>query len=484
MTVERVEYGGGSVVVYRADVRVALASLDEGCVQCCVTSPPYWGLRAYGTEPQVWATADCGLWVADCEHVWGADLPPHHPGQVEQTKWKNAEAAGKGQTAASGAFCYKCGAWRGELGHEPTSDLYVEHLVEVFRGVRRVLRDDGCFWLNIDDSYDGQGELCNVPHRLAEALRADGWRWRQTVIWPKAAPMPESVKGWRWERCRVKAENGIDWIPCPGCDKCRPNGGYVIRRGSWRCTTAHEYIFMFVKSDRYFCDGEAVKEPFADSRMGNPGGGGQYAKSCPYQNQSENQQSGLQKGIWNEDGAHTGANPRSVWRIKGEPSRFKHYASFPSGLPRRCIQASTSEKGCCPKCGTPWAPVVEWQAMVLERSGRGKEMGKYGTTCTSGKMVSPPMSRVLDYRPACSCPPADPVPCVVLDPFAGTGTTLAVAVELGQRAIGIELNPEYLPMIRKRIETAVEARRIVQGGTPLTGDPARDAAVEGRRTFF
>ena len=80
--------------------------------------------------------------------------------------------------------------------------------------------------------------------------------------------------------------------------------------------------------------------------------------------------------------------------------------------------------------------------------------------------------------------PLPPVPCTVLDPFAGTGTTLAVAVELGQRAIGIELNPAYLPMIRARVENAVEARRIEIGRAPLTGDPAKDAAIEGPRTFF
>ncbi|HUU23598.1 MAG TPA: DNA methyltransferase, partial [Phycisphaerae bacterium] len=261
---------------------------------------------------------------------------------------------------------------------------------------------------------------------------------------------------------------------CPGCDKCRPHGGYVLRRGSWRCTTAHEYIFMFVKGDRYFCDGEAVKEPSAEAT----------AERNRYSRITEDNADEQYAVRHDHETTATGANPRSVWRIRGEPSRFKHYASFPSGLPRRCIKASTSSAGCCPQCGTPWAPVVEWQAMVIERSGRGEEMGKFGATCTSGKMVSPPMSRVLDYRPSCSCPPADPVPCTVLDPFAGTGTTLAVAVELGQRAIGIELNPAYLPMIRARVENAVEARRIEIGRAPLTGDPAKDAAIEGPRTFF
>ena len=112
-----------------------LRSLRAQSIQCVVTSPPYWGLRDYGLEPVVWGGE------AGCAHEWGPLGPAHHPGQVEQTKWKNAEAAGKGQTAASGAFC-PCSAWRGSLGLEPTPDLYVEHLVAVFREVRRGLRGD------------------------------------------------------------------------------------------------------------------------------------------------------------------------------------------------------------------------------------------------------------------------------------------------------------------------------------------------------
>ena len=463
MTVERVEYGGGNVVVYRADVLDGLKKLASSSVHCIVTSPPYWALRSYlkADDP----------------------LKPL------------------------------------EMGGEATPEAYIERMVVAFRECRRVLRKDGVFWLNISDSYghascgggspvgpragratdklrrdesnirgDWANQLQNIPHRLAEALRADGWRWRQTVIWPKAAPMPESVKGWRWERHRVKAENGIDWIPCPGCDKCRPNGGYVLRRGNWRCTTAHEYIFMFVKGDRYFCDGEAVKEPSAEATVSR----NNYSRITE---DNADEQYAVQH---DHETTATGANPRSVWRIKGEPSRFKHYASFPSGLPRRCIQASTSERGCCPKCGTPWSPVVErigGPPLGDHRKLEGFISEGYceahptGTLC--GKSLSDlykkygyPEIRIESYRPSCSCPPADPVPCIVLDPFAGTGTTLAVAVELGQHAIGLELNPEYLPMIRERVEGAIEERRIVQGGTPLTGDPAQDVVIEGRRTFF
>ena len=460
-----------------------LAQLGDGSVHCIVTSIPYWGLRSYlkADDP----------------------LKPL------------------------------------ELGCEPTPEAYIENMVEVFRGCRRVLRDDGVFWLNVGDSYASSppgnkpntskdssglpnsrenlemrraaqawkkdygdlrsGELCNVPHRLAEALRADGWRWRQTVVWAKAAAMPEPLKGWRWERCRVKVadgpETGTSWnqkVPCdsggpgagghrapvyescPGCDKCRPHGGHVLRRGSWRCTTAHEYIFMFVKGDRYFCDGEAVKVPSVEATVSR----NQYSRILE---DSADEQYAVRH---DHETTAPGANPRSVWRIRGEPSRFKHYASFPSGLPRRCIKASTSEAGSCPECGTPWAPVVETRTADKINPRPFSKPGNEENRGDVGRIYEESVTDLIDYRPSCSCPPADPVPCTVLDPFAGTGTTLAVAVELGQRAIGIELNPAYLPMIRARVENAVEARRIEIGRAPLTGDPIKDAAIKGPRTFF
>ncbi len=123
--------------------------IDPRSIQCCITSPPYWRLRDYKTEPLVWGGD------VNCDHDWGDDLPPHHPGQVEQTKWKDADAAGAGGVKSCGNFCSKCGAWRGHLGLEPTPEMYVDHLVEIFRGVKDTLKDDGTLWLNLGDSYAG-----------------------------------------------------------------------------------------------------------------------------------------------------------------------------------------------------------------------------------------------------------------------------------------------------------------------------------------
>ena len=136
-----------------ADVREGLAGLPDESVQCCVTSPPYWGLRDYGLEPVV-----CG--GDGCAHEWSSEGYVRERGNVDpdtrtitgSKEYYGEDSAGKiGRT--TGQFCLHCGAWRGSLGLEPTPELYVEHLVQIFREVRRVLRKDGTVWLNLGSSY-------------------------------------------------------------------------------------------------------------------------------------------------------------------------------------------------------------------------------------------------------------------------------------------------------------------------------------------
>ncbi len=387
--------------IHCGDVLAVLATLPAGSVHCCVTSPPYWGLRDYGEA--------------------------------------------------------------GQIGLEATPEEYVAKLVEVFGAVRRVLRDDGTIWLNLGDSYanngksgeqgkSGQrasrtytaseagaapippglkpGDLVGIPWRVAFALQADGWWLRRDVIWSKPNPMPESVAGWRWERCRVRVaaqpqrypaylggQSGGDienqaraeYAPCPGCPKCSPNDGLVLRRGSWRCTTAHEYIFQLAKSPDYFCNAEAVREPVSGTAHAR--GKGTHPKS---------QKAGL--GIKQNESFSADLvshrNPRSVWTITTKPYSEAHFATFPPELPERCIRAGTAENN-CGECGAPWAPVVE--------------------------------KGVTGHRPTCTCN-ADPVPATVLDIFSGAGTTGLVALRLNRNYIGIELKPEYAELSRKRIE--------------------------------
>lgn len=435
------------ITLYYGDCLEVLRAMPAGVVQCVVTSPPYFALRSY--------------------------LDKDDPLKVK------------------------------EIGSEPTPEEFVSTMIEVFREVRRVLRDDGVCFVNLGDSYssetkhggmssgkhnrngaqvprakryDGQplGNLLNIPHRVAEALRADGWIWRQTIVWAKRSPMPESVNGWRWVRCRVKVAPSVrgrnkhaggfgqppqghrdgaafssqsKWVDCPGCPKCEPHGGYILRRGSGRCTTAHEYVFVFAKSQRYFWDGEASKER---SVAGHPSGNGfKRDGRLSYGDRGQEQ-------LW--DG--TQRNPRSVWTLSSEPTSERHFATFPSELVRRCLVAGVSAGGCCPHCGAPWAPVVA-SDRIATRPGLANKIWKHddgdkiGQRSTDSPNLDPQrhiaVTKTLGYRQTCDCPKHEPIGCLVFDPFSGIGTTGQTARHLGCRYVGIDLNSKYLYVAARRI---------------------------------
>lgn len=306
--------------IKQGDAIEVLKIMPEQSVHCCVTSPPYFGLRDYGVE--------------------------------------------------------------GQIGLERTPEEYVDKLVQVFREVRRVLRDDGTLWLNLGDSYNGSEmnrsgqhgykdgrsnrdkrfsvggveglkpkDLVGIPWMVAFALRADGWYLRQDIIWYKPNAMPESVKD--------------------------------------RCTKAHEYIFLLTKSSKYYYDAEAIKEPIAASTV-------ERAKSKNNASTRKDKgaaqwQSGLtpeQQDKWYSNiDKNTVRNKRSVWTVTTKPFKGAHFAVFPPDLIEPCILAG------CPVGGT------------------------------------------------------------VLDPFAGSGTTLLVATQHHRKSIGIELNPEYVEIAKRRLNS-------------------------------
>lgn len=333
--------------------------LKDKSVQCVVTSPPYYGLRDYGTAK--WEGGD-----SRCDH--------HHylGGHGEKSKMQIGSMGT--QTYQYKNICGKCGAHRidNQIGLEQSPEEYVANLVSVFREVWRVLRDDGTVWLNLGDSYatsqsgnktwgNGVGtnkhyengdiglpkryipigikakDLIGIPWRVALALQADGWYLRSDIIWHKPNPMPESVTD--------------------------------------RPTKSHEYMFLLTKSAQYYYDHEAVKEP----------------SKQPEDNRGER---GNRKRFPTDKiagirgpGIYPMANKRTVWTIPTSPYKGAHFATFPPALVEPCIKAGSKEGD------------------------------------------------------------------VILDPFAGSGTTLLVARNLGRSAIGLDLSYTYLhDQARKRLE--------------------------------
>jgi len=321
---------GDGWAVYTGDARAVLPHLPDRSAQCVVTSPPYFALRDYGVI--------------------------------------------------------------GQVGMEPTPAEYVDSLVEVFRQVRRILKDDGIVWLNLGDTYfssakgtggcdpatspkqswkggrNGQGfgavrvspgalavkpkDLIGIPWRVAFALQEDGWYLRQDIIWHKPNPMPESVRD--------------------------------------RCTKAHEYVFMLAKSARYFWDADAMKE----RASGASGWAKQRAKGVNTWKYNDTEERKAQTGqrvdasTFGDVGAR---NRRSVWTIPSKPYKCAHFAVMPPTLVEPCILAG---------------------------------------------------SRAGD---------------VVLDPFSGSGTTAAVAVQHGRRFVGCELNADYAQLTQARVAERLRA---------------------------
>jgi DNA modification methylase len=369
--------------IKQGDALTVLRTMESESVNTCVTSPPYFGLRDYGTAPQIWGSE------SDCVHSWEQIVTPAANGIINgamQGETLSGNSATRGPRTSD--TCSLCGAWRGSLGLEPTPEMFIEHLVWIFREVRRVLRKDGTIWVNIGDSYAGswgnyggqnrgngsQREIINgsaapqkaydglekwrpptanrlegikpkdligIPWMLAFALRSDGWWLRADIIWSKPNPMPESVED--------------------------------------RPSKAHEYIFLLSKSERYFYDAAAIAEPSSAvgpsweqrKAAGEPMRHGLYGAACYGAG-----------GFGAKDGMR---NRRSVWTVTLKGFNEAHFATFPPDLIEPCILAG------CPVGGT------------------------------------------------------------VLDPFSGAGTSGLVALRNDRRYIGIELNPDYAEMSRRRI---------------------------------
>jgi DNA modification methylase len=507
-----------TVTVKPGHVLDVLASLPPKSVHVCVTSPPYWGLRAYGTPPQVWGAAE------GCECVWGPVIFDKKRGQDAGATARagNTKKRVCPPETQQGAFCQRCGAWRGELGSEPTLELFVAHLVEVFEGVKRVLRDDGTLWVNLGDSYNHAqvernadeggafartgrqeglktsrakpsvpglktGDLCMAPARFALAMQEAGWRLRSEITLCKTAPMPESVQGARFERCRVRRsastsartpylanaygeapqgqqtagviDGSAEWADCPGCPKCAATDGYVQRWGSGRPTSATEKLYVFAKgSGPYFYDIEAVRVPNSQGaieRFGKDARISVEGRKYEGMDGTSLAAAATRMPVWQGNG-------RNLWNYvmwSPEPLQAAHYAAYPRWLPRLAIQAGTSERGVCPSCGAPHLRIVDKRYVKSPVHGEGSVVGRHYETGANG-WDGAGLPRVnaetttLGWRPSCPAAchqgrPAAPATC--LDPFSGSGTTVIEANALGRHGIGIELQAKYVDIAHQRL---------------------------------
>lgn len=324
-------------------------------------------------------------------------------------------------------FC-KCGAWHGAYGLEPYVEMYVAHTVEILREIRRVLRPDGVVFWNVGDSYAGKrlprGEgrwgggnvcdatlkpkdLCLIPARVALAAQADDWWVRSRIVWAKPNPMPESVTD--------------------------------------RPTDAYEEILMLTKSAAYFWDAEAVKEKCTESTMTRVALAESRAPKGGYRNM------------------------RNVWQFPTQPYSGAHFAVFPEEIPRRAILASTSSKGACVKCGAPWKRILEVSELKGELPNYTTKYDKLSQQDGAARMALRretlraatgnhddyfPEKRTLGWEPACKCGCEETRPCLVLDPFGGSGTTGRVATELNRRCVLLDLaysSEAYAPLAAERL---------------------------------
>lgn len=423
-----------------------LSQIADGAVQCIVTSPPYWGLRAYAGDQDV-------EWPAVTYRL---------------NEWTEPITIPE---------------WRGPLGLEPSPVAYIGHLILCLREWNRVVRSDGVCWVNLGDSYAGSWgdsghrpersgvpghqreksvaffdrkghpqvnkpvtasvpglkpkDLVGIPFLFALAARADGWWLRSSIPWIK--------------------RNGM-----PGSQGDRP-------------TNSHEMWFMLTKSPTYYYDQEAIKMPIspaskADGRTkrADRGTKGEYAAidgNCGFDlggrirrtsdwffDSMQAIMDGANALLQDEDG-----EPLALV-VNAQPYKEAHYAVFPERLIKPLILASTSEAGCCPSCGSPWRRQIEKPDMKDRPTRKQDAKSNTDAVHVSNNWQDHPKSAGQEYQewrnanpdvttgwaPTCTCNAGDPEPCVVLDPFAGSGTTARVAIRLGLWAILADMSDEYL----------------------------------------
>jgi len=444
--------------IIHGNVLEVLKKLPDESVDCVITSPPYWGKRDYGEET-------CTIWGGNpnCEHEWELEEKELDISPSDKSKLCNGRGANPKLKELKGAvksgFCKKCGAWYGQLGLEPTPEMFIDHLIEIFREVKRVLKPHGNVFINIDDTYSGhmnwtkkwqnkntwcpdepikryapvpQKSLCLVPELFAIRMVYDlGFILRNKIIWAKKVhiykdrttignAMPESVKD--------------------------------------RLCHTHEVVYHFVKKPKYYYDLDAVRIPHKESskeRVKYPVNafGGNPNQLMAKLTKGKKGDSEITKVELNP----LGANPGDVIQINTEPFPEAHFAVFPTKLVEFLIKVGCPEQ-VCKKCGKPREKIVEKGEII---STGGSDRGKWAKSDDKNVQGKKMIARAI-YTIGwtdCGCG-AGFEPGIVLDPFGGSGTTALVALQMARRFILIELNREYCEMALRRIKPYLTQQRL------------------------
>jgi len=393
----KIYFKNSNGILYQGHVLDVLKQLPDECVDCVITSPPYWCLRRYPNADTIWDGK------SDCKHEW------------------------------EGEFCKKCGAWKGQLGLEPTLGLYLIHLVQIMKELKRVLKKTGVIFWNHGDNYSNSTVRCGAPEKcmclqnfrfITHCIDELGLILRNIIIWCKPNAMPCSVTD--------------------------------------RLALMYEPIFVLVKDRAYWFDLDAVRVPYAPS--------GIQRRKYPLskfggdpQNPTGRFGKGVKKGseavLLPEIPNPLGKNPGDVWIIATQPFPEAHFATFPPQLIEPLV-----ELGCprwiCKKCKQPRSRIVKTyyepgkrysneKTLTEEAKKQGQNPGPQGMKYGRANAI-----RYTVGWTKCGCD-AGWESGVVLDPFMGSGTVAVVATRLLRRWIGIEISEEYCQMTVNRLKQQV-----------------------------
>ncbi len=469
-----------------------LKSLPSNSIHCVITSIPYWSLRVYDIDPVIWDGDP------KCKHNFESEI------KINKKRFS---------ANANDVFCSKCGAWKGSLGLEPSIDLFLKHIVDIFDEIKRVLRNDGTCWLNVGDSYAQQGVRNNKEQQLANQKRAKSKNYHTQAF--------NSSKGWdrgvssrsAFDGTGIKTKDlvGQPWLVAFAL---RSAGWFLRADIIWhkltampesvvdRPSRAHEYIFLLTKTASYYYDRFAVQEPAAAESFARASRAisskNKYVNGAPGQNKQRlNQPRKNAKESDKKAIVFAKRNRRTVWSFANQSFKGSHFATFPVVLPEICLKAGSSEHGCCYACAAPFKRIVKPSSEYSKLLGKGYH--DHSADLYRGKMSAGKKNEnfkhsviaeylTVGWKPTCSCyddkykafprtknhkkliaqnktgswikrAKARPlshvpvVPCTILDPFAGSGTTMIASMLNNRNSIGIELSAKYVELAKERIET-------------------------------